>query len=154
MPRLAAASILSLFAAALVVAACSSWDDPQLFFPQDYEKSYHKLHGCRFGAHPAGEYIISWVNDAGKAAHDKHAYPYPAGTVLVKAQYTDKNCTEISRYTVMQKAATGTAANSNDWEWQHVGPDGEVFECCQVDGCISCHAPFKKCDYVATGCKQ
>jgi hypothetical protein len=150
--RLTAA--LCLAGAASLAVACSSWDDAQLFFPQTYEKSYHKLHDCRFGAHPAGEHIITWVNEAGRGAHEAKQYPYPTGTVFIKAQYTDKNCKEVSRYTVMHKAATGTADNSGDWQWQHVGPAGEVHECCQVDGCITCHAPFAGCDYVATGCNK
>ncbi|GEM_PF-2725341 len=150
-----------LIGGVLLFVACTSWDDPNLTFPENYADSYHKLHKCQYGAHPAGEYIITWINDAGKATWDKHTksfdkatYPWPVGTVFLKAQYEDNNCETISRYTVMYKDVTGTAADTGNWRWQHVGPSGKLNEDGQLQGCISCHAPYKECDYVATGCKK
>ncbi len=133
-----------------LATGCVTWD-ADVYFPEDYEKSYHKVHACKKGAHPAGDYVITWINDLGKDAFNQGTTPLPEGTVLVKSQYSDERCTEQSRFTVMKKGAPDTAPDSGDWLWQLVGPNGSVGECCDgSNGCVSCHTPCKSNDWVCT----
>ena len=44
--------------------------------------------------------------------------PYPVGATLVKLEYDDENCTQLTGYTAMQKQEPGFSATGNDWRWQ------------------------------------
>ena len=136
--------------ALMSMGGCASWDE-QTYFPEDYQSTYTQAHACKKGAHPAGNYVTTWVNSIGKEAFEKGTTPYPEGTIFVKSQYADDRCTEQERFTVMKKGATDTAPDSGDWLWQLVGDTGNVGECCDgSNGCLGCHTPCKSNDWVCT----
>ena len=132
------------------LVGCASWD-AEAYFPENYQSTYTKTHDCKKGAHPAGNFVTTWVNPIGKAAFESGTTPYPEGTIFVKSQYTDDRCSEQERFTVMKKGSTGTAPDSGDWLWQLSGDTRNVGECCDgSNGCVGCHTPCKKNDWVCT----
>ena len=152
-PAVQRSSITLFFVAAIsgaIIPGCASWDSGT-YFPEDYEATYTKAHACKKGAHPAGDYVITWVNPVGKQAFEKGTTPSPEGTIFVKSQFTDKNCTDQSRFTVMKKGPAGTATDKGDWLWQLIDNSGGVAECCDgSNNCVSCHTPCKTNDWVCT----
>lgn len=146
----APAALIACALTALSVSGCASWD-PATFFPEDYQASYTQVHDCKKGAHPRGDYVITWVNPVGKDAFEQGKTPLPEGTILVKSQFSDDRCTTQTRFTVMKKGAAGTAPDAGDWFWQLVDDTGGSRECCDGrNGCVSCHTPCKSSDWVCT----
>ncbi len=139
----------------VVTGGCASWDDAT-FFPVDYQDRFTKLHNCRKGRHPSGDYVVVWINDIGKAALDDGTRPFPAGTVFVKSQYSDSACSEPTRYTASRKGEAGSAPDRDDWTWQEVSPSGAVGSCCAGGdpsvgtSCVGCHAGCASNDHVCT----
>ena len=142
--------LLSALCLAASLGACGDTLDVDPFFPATYKSSYVKMSACIKGAHPAGDYVVSWISPGGAAAW-KAGEVVPEGTVLVKSQYTDSACKEQSRFTAMRKLKIGTAPAQGDWEWALLDDSRGVRECCAGDnGCVSCHTPCKKQDYICT----
>ena len=77
--------------------------------------------------------------DAGSEAADDPA-DFPVGTVLVKVQYTDAACSNLSGYTVMEKLSPSAAPELGDWKWQFVNDDGSCSNCDAGISCAGCHS--------------
>jgi hypothetical protein len=122
------------------VAGCEVEVDPNAFFPQDYTTSMTQLGGCRVSNTHSDPYylvhITSTSADAWNAGMD-----LPVGTVMVKTQYGDNECSDFSRWTVMKKREAGYDPDNFDWEWQNVDGEGQIAETGKIGYCSTCHKP-------------
>ncbi len=147
----AAAALVALVPA----GGCASWDDAA-FFPADYQDHYTLLSSCKKSSHPSGDYVVVWANGLAAEAFTSGARPFPEGAVLVKTQYNDSACSELSSYTSMRKAAAGTAPERADWQWQTVREGKGVGKCCDggnpgdPSSCVGCHTPCAGQDMVCS----
>ncbi len=98
-----------------------------------------------------GRFINIFVNDFAKEAlfHQKHPN-FPVGSVIVKEKLTDSRSNLPVLLTVMTKRETGFNPDSGDWEYLVYDGDGKKI---QLQGklqvCQSCHAKWKKQDFVS-----
>ena len=63
----------------------------------------------------------------------------PEGTVLAKTQYTDGDCTDLDRWTLMKKREPGFDPTAADWESQNLDGQGLIAETGKIGYCASCH---------------
>jgi hypothetical protein len=63
------------------------------------------------------------------------------GTVVLKEEYADPECRELSAWTVMRKEP-GYPPAAGDWHWQRVMADRTVTEDGHVARCIDCHRTY------------
>lgn len=133
--------VFCMFLAAVTVMGCNSEVeiDPNAFFPQDYETSFAQIGACRKSAVHSDPHYLLHVNTSSKDAFSA-GMPLPEGTVLVKTQYQDDSCSDLSRWTVMKKREAGYDPMNADWEWQNLDGEGKVAEQGKVVYCASCHA--------------
>lgn len=120
------------------IAGCEVEVDPNAFFPQDYETSFTQLGGCRVSNIHSDPYYELHVTKSSADAFNA-GMPLPEGTVLLKTQYKDKDCSDFSRWTVMKKRESGFDAANFDWEWQNVDGQGEIAETGKIEYCGNCH---------------
>ena len=132
---------------AITLSACNSWDE-EAAFPENYQSSYTKLHDCTESAHPAANYVVTWLSPEGAESWaammegvtgGAEPGPLPTGTVLVKAQYEDSACSELSGYTAMEQLAPSSSPELGDFRWQFINADGSCNDCDAGTNCSSCH---------------
>jgi len=129
---------------ALLLSSCGGWDE-EAAAPEGFRATYQRLHECRPSAHPAAEFVITWLSPEGAEAWSKiksglaAEAAFPAGAVAVKAQYSDSSCATLSGYTVMEKLPAGTDAANGDWRWQYLDEDGACNNCALGASCSGCH---------------
>ncbi|HMY15620.1 MAG TPA: cytochrome P460 family protein [Polyangium sp.] len=123
-----------------LIMGCQVEIDPNAFFPQDYETQMSLVGDCRVSSTHSDPYYKFYVTTSSKDAFVA-GMPLPEGTVLLKAQYRDKTCEELNRWTVMKKREAGFDAANNDWEWQNIDPEGQIAEQGKLGYCASCHTP-------------
>jgi len=126
------------------IAGCEVQVDPNAFFPQDYKTSMTQLGACRVSSTHSDPYYQLHITTTSKDAFNG-GMDLPEGTVLVKTQYNDKDCTDFSRWTVMKKQATGFDSTSFDWEWQNVDGQGQIAEEGKLGYCKNCHNSIPSC---------
>ena len=147
------------------LSACMSTSDP--LGPSsnawsDY-KSWHKSNpevntgdptGFLGGVHrDTSGYRDVFVNSVGEATNrGERAFPYPAGTVIVKESYRNVGAWQAQRnpqITIMVKLAQGMSPQTSDWEYINGAGGGSrgtgtsdlaVF-------CHTCHALANQTDY-------
>lgn len=145
-------ALLLLLVTGLGVSACGEeyTYDQASFFPQDWESSYTKVVNCKKSAIHSGPYVAVWADSSGVDLYkgDDKAVAAPEGTVIVKPQYSDDGCTDLTAITVMRKGSPGTAPEKGDWEYQNITGEGEIAEEGQVGYCINCHTGCSGKDYL------
>lgn len=131
----------------LLVSASGCPDDEptppaqQPFFDLATVKTWPEVRNCRFSIEHDGVQIQVFASPESATAYTQGQYPLAEGTVLVKVEHDDSDCTtEPIRYTAMRKLAAGAAPASGDWEWQQVDAEGEVQEWVLTQECVSCHS--------------
>lgn len=100
------------------------------------------------GTQPHGDFLTTYVNDAGISAIKKKKGALPEGTVIVKENYgADKKLTGLS---VMYRIS-GYNPSASDWFWAKYDTDGKAAASGKVEGCIKCHEKKKDNDFIFTG---
>ncbi|HRI64440.1 MAG TPA: cytochrome P460 family protein [Polyangium sp.] len=122
------------------IAGCEVEIDPNAFFPQEYETSMTQLGACRVSSTHSDPYFKLYITKTSADAFNAQM-PLPEGTVLVKVQYDDKECSDFSRWTTMKKREAGFDPNNSDWEWQNVDGEGQIAETGKIEYCATCHKP-------------
>ena len=125
----------------MLLSACGETEfvyNSASFFKQDYETSYTKISDCTKSPTHGGDYVKVFA-DSNAAQAYSGGDPVKEGGVVVKPQYADDGCTELTSIKAMRKGPAGTAPDKGDWEWQDVGEDGSISSEGQLGGCISCH---------------
>ena len=129
----------------LSVVGCASWDD-QVAAPENFRSSYISLHGCKESAHPAAEYVITYLSPNAQSVWDAYSagdtdVDFEPGTVSVKVQYSDDQCSDLTGYTVMEKTSADSSGALGGWRWQYLNESGECNDCDAGSACVSCHTP-------------
>lgn len=122
------------------------------------EGNWHFLRGWegrKPGRSPHGASLVTYINDVGFRAAQKHKTTMPEHTIVVKENYApavkgNKQSAfwpnaKLAAVTVMYKVK-GYNPDANDWYWVKYLPDGSVDQknnmklAGKPQGCISCHA--------------
>jgi hypothetical protein len=100
------------------------------------------------GTQPHGDFLTTYVNDAGLTAIRKMQGAMPDGSIIAKENYgPDRKFTGLS---VMYKIK-GFNPAASDWFWAKYNADGKALASGRVEGCIKCHDKMKDNDRVFTG---
>jgi hypothetical protein len=129
----------------LLIGLLACGDDPppekDPFFPADYASTYQEVRNCRrSGDHDLNMIRIVADPTSAQIYRDRNAQ-FPVGAIVIKEEYDmgDVDCSdEIFQFTVMQKLAGGSNADTIDWKWQRVGADRKVKSEDEFR-CINCH---------------
>lgn len=105
----------------------------------DVRATWPEVRNCRFSIEHDGVNVIVYAAPEAEAAYTQGTYPFAEGTVIVKAEYDDTDCTELVELTAMRKLAPGTSPEGGDWEWQRVDASGKVLDSGALVRCASCH---------------
>lgn len=134
---------LVALALGLAAAACAQVDSPtpQAVMPADYKMSYVVARECRSSVDHDLAYVVVRARADLTAAYDSGPYPLPAGTLLVKEQYQDARCNQLTGYTAMRKETSGA------WTWFRLDREGTPLEQGKLSRCIRCHDMCKARDY-------
>lgn len=128
-------------AISLAAPACSD-DAPgeePFFDVAEVTASWPEVRDCRFSIEHDAVNIIVYASPGAETAYTEGTYPFPEGTVIVKAEHDDTFCDEVVELTAMRKLAAGSAPDDGDWEWQQVDPSGKVLDSGSLPRCVSCH---------------
>lgn len=117
-------------------------------FAADFASHFVEVRGCRQSIEHELEYVKLFVDPDSVAFFNRCVVPnspcnttqetFPEGATLVKTQYLDPGCTELLRYSAVQKDAS-QAANGGGWRWQEVSVSREVLLDGSPSACVSCH---------------
>jgi hypothetical protein len=107
--------------------------------PESYASTYVEVRDCRRSADHDLEYIRVLVDPAAVDTYQLREAPFAEGAVVVKEQYRNEDCTDLTRITAMRKEAAGFDPEAGDWAWQELTPDLGVNEDADPQRCISCH---------------
>ena len=134
-------TILSLMSSMLFNAW--GWSD-EIAAPENFEESYGKLHECKPSEHPAADYILTWLSPDALPVWDElsqgnQEVDFPKGAVVVKSQYKNDKCTQLTGYTIMEKTSTAEGAKDGGWKWQFVDETGSCNDCDAGASCAGCH---------------
>jgi hypothetical protein len=97
------------------------------------------------GMEPHGAYLTTFVNDKALEAIHSKTPMLPAGSIVVKENYT--NDKKLAAVTAIYKISNFDP-EVNDWYWLKYTPDGTIAAKGKVDGCISCHVRAKSSDWL------
>lgn len=112
--------------------------------PADYATRFVQVRDCRNSIDHDLNRILIKADPAVAPIYLDGPFPFPAGALIVKEEFSDPGCTARVGYTLMQKDPAGTAPAYGDWRWQKLDANGRVL----LDGagigpatrCASCHA--------------
>ncbi|MBL8602659.1 MAG: hypothetical protein JNK72_12115 [Myxococcales bacterium] len=135
--------------AVLGVVSCSDPTEPvRSLAPDGYRARYVEVRGCRStldhlsaaSTGAAASNIRVLIDPDAAAAYRANAAVLAAGTTVIKEEFTDPGCTQLSALTIMQKQAAGYDPAHGDWRWQRVRvSDQAVLEDGVVARCWRCH---------------
>jgi len=131
-----------LIFAAVVLSACAEVDSPspKVVLPSDYRTAFVPVRHCGPGnEHGLGTYVVVRVRAEQAALYDKGPYPYAEGSLVVKEEYRDGQCTDLSGYTAMRKEQSGYFSAGGDWQWFSLDPFGVVLKDGKQATCRACH---------------
>ena len=135
----------SIIACALLASACSPANEPSESvpaFPKEYASSYQEVRACRQSSEHDLNRIRVLADPAALEAYQKRDRPFPEGSVVLKEEYetSDPDCSgPITKWTVMQRLATGSSPSTLDWRWEEVDVQHRVIGR-DTPRCFGCHA--------------
>lgn len=143
------------FAVCLCCFGCSDPRDPappsEAIFPLDFRDTLTRVRDCRLSpAEHDGFYIDVYASPSAADAYVAGEVPFEEGTLLVKGEYEDENCTDLSRVSAMKRLAEGADPELDDWQWQRTDADGNVTTETAPRSCAGCHAACADNDFACT----
>jgi len=91
-----------------------------------------------------------FVNDIGRpTAYGETAYPYPAGSIILKESYKAKDGDKgaLDGFTIMIKRENGYDADNGNWEYVMTNTDFKVSQQGKIGMCIGCHSAGSDKDF-------
>ncbi|NUN15459.1 MAG: hypothetical protein HUU55_17685 [Myxococcales bacterium] len=115
---------------------------PVAIFPANFMSMYSELRDCRHSHEHELNHIRVFANDLAAASYLALSpdVPYPPGSILVKAEYEDKDCLDLIGFTAVRRGEVGSVPDVYDWYWQKLDADRNVTEDGAPWRCINCHA--------------
>jgi hypothetical protein len=128
----------------LVVALASCGPPPAAPpFPTDYEASWQEARTpCTLSHDHELRYIRVFTNAAAFEPYTQAMSAYPVGSILMKVEYDDPECSEPISFVSMEKLDPGMAAPEElGWSWRRFDSDlREVHDADAIPStCIDCH---------------
>lgn len=121
---------------ALLLGACS----PEPAWDPEYRTKYQKVMDCAPSADHALMNVVIYADEQSAPAYaDGGPTTVPEGSVVVKEEFLDSECTELSGYAVMRKDGAKAPAGGDGWLWQVADAQGVVTEEGAMRACVSCH---------------
>lgn len=117
------------------LAACG----PEPLIPPDWERTYSQVRDCRRSGDHDLSYVLIYADPLALLPYQQRAAPFPDGGVLLKAEYAQSGCVDLTGYTVMKRVA-GFAGSAGDWRWQRLSSSRAVVEDGALPRCQGCHA--------------
>jgi hypothetical protein len=106
---------------------------------------------CRLSpAEHDGYFIEVYTRPATARAYTDGEYPFEPGTLLVKGEYEDENCSELARVTAMLRLEDGAAPELGNWKWQRTDAASEVESEASPERCAGCHRSCEASDFACT----
>jgi hypothetical protein len=135
--RPAALALLSTIA----LHACAQVDSPlpDAVVPSDYKMTFTQVRDCRASIDHGLVSVVVRVRSDLAAAYREGPYPMPEGALVVKEQYRDSQCQDLTGYTAMRKEKGGYFPAGGDWQWFTLDTYGTVLQKGKVGSCASCH---------------
>lgn len=128
----------------LAASACGNGEEepasPAQIFPPDYAASYQEVRNCRRSSDHDLLYVRVRVNDVALGPYQNRDAPFPEGSIIVKEEHIDEECSDLERWTAMKREPAGYAPEAGDWHWQRVKKDGTVDLDGKVQTCAGCHS--------------
>ena len=135
-------------------------------FAADYQTTWLQTLACTPNSAHSGATIQIYLNDVAQEVWEDWAerlraggvaagnpVEFTEGSVLVKAQYNDPNCTDLEQWTMMTKLASGADSTQGDWRWELVAPTANGGPGRALAGnstCFGCHTPYQNQDFVGS----
>lgn len=115
---------------------------PTVLVPTGYDARFVEVRGCRSTTEHLADrvgYIRVLTNPEAAAPYRANAATLAAGTTVLKEEYADPSCSQLTQWTVMHKEP-GYDATHGDWHWQRVrASDRSIVEDGRVARCFNCH---------------
>lgn len=121
-----------------LASAAGCGDDTEPLFPPDFSASYQEVRDCRRSADHDLGYVRVLASPDALAAYTNRQEPFPPGAVVLKPEYADSACTDLTGYTVMHKEPAATMPDTGGWSWQRVTPARTVMDI-DPTRCVACH---------------
>lgn len=142
-------------AALFALAGCSSNEPaPEAeapFFPEDFRERLTQVRDCRESpAEHDGFFVNVYASRSAARAYTDGVYPFEEGTLLVKGEYDDPDCSELARVSAMRRLPDGSDSSLGDWEWQRTSADFEVLHDTPQKSCAGCHRACEASDFACT----
>jgi hypothetical protein len=133
------AAVIALVA---VLPACAQVDNPnpQMVLPTDYRTAFVQVRPCRNSIEHGLVNVVVRVRGELSAVYESGPYPFAQGSLVVKEEYRDSSCTDLTGYTVMRKEASGYFPAGGDWQWFTLDSLGTVLKDGKPVTCSHCHA--------------
>ena len=151
------------FVLAASVALTGCGEEPP--FPEDYTTSWKQVKPCTEDSVHGGDTIRVFANDLAQPTYTDWAQridpelgtlppgemvAFQPGSVLLKAQYSNSNCSTLKSWTMMTRLEVGGDTANGNWRWEMVTPDEEgnpQQPTAGGDGCFACHQNYRRTDY-------
>lgn len=134
---------LAAVSALALLGACDSDPSPAPVEPfvdmATVKSAFTEVRDCRLSIEHAAVQIQVFAAPGAAEAYTEGTYPFAPGTVIVKVEHDDLNCTELLGYTAMRRLEDGASPEGKDWEWQRLDAAGKVLESGAPSACVSCH---------------
>jgi hypothetical protein len=131
-------------AAAAAAAACDDepppGPTPQPLLPADYQAAYPVVRSCRTSLEHDLRFIVIRALAGTEQQYETGPFPRAAGTLIIKEEFSDRGCTDLLGWTLMQKQPEGYAPDYGDWRWQRLNAGQQIIQDGLVPRCASCHA--------------
>jgi hypothetical protein len=126
---------------AVLLSACAEVDSPlaKVVIPADYRTAFVPVRRCGPGNEHGLISVVVRVRAEQAALYDTGPFPYPQGSLVVKEEYRDSQCTDLMGYTAMRKEAAGYFPSAGDWQWFSLDPYGVVLKDGKQESCSHCH---------------
>jgi hypothetical protein len=143
-----------MFALAGVVPGCGGDAGPSppplgpSLLPADYATRFVQVRDCRNSIEHL-PYILVKADPAVVARYNNGPFPFEVGNLIVKEEFSDRACTALTGYTLMQKEPAGYDPTFGDWHWQRLDAAGKVVHDGKGVGpqavCANCHLATPAC---------
>jgi hypothetical protein len=128
---------------ALLAAGCEDEAPPapapQALLPADYLTTHPVVRGCRTSVEHDLRFIVIRAPAGTEQRYETGPFPHPAGTLLIKEEFSDRACTDLLGWTLMYKEPAGYDPDLGDWHWQRLDASKQVIQDGHVPRCVSCH---------------
>jgi hypothetical protein len=95
---------------------------------------------CRSSVEHPFSHVRVLVEPESRERYDQGPFPFPVGALVVKEEFSDRDCQVPLGTTLMRKEPAGYYPAFGDWRWQRLDATGQVMEDGKLATCASCHA--------------